>query len=267
MIPDQGTQPNSLVAVNDAIDEYYRKQILPFAKAFDLPLNADTQTIAIPADIVWGSIPLYNPDLNSTDIPHEGILSPLLTVAHASLDFDFNHITPGGDPRDGIVINQVTECSLFDMVDITRQVMANAFIPMYLDLVSAWNSSDSSSLSKRGQDLIKFLEDLDTILLTNPNFRLSSWIKSARAWADGDDDQSSFLEYNFRNQITVWGPNGEIADYASKQWSGLVSTFYVPRWRIFIQYLEYTPPASFNATEVTNQLLDFEPNMATRDLG
>ncbi|KAJ5377133.1 uncharacterized protein N7496_004542 [Penicillium cataractarum] len=145
-----------------------------------------------------------------------------------------------------------------DMVDITRQVMANAFIPMYLDLVSAWNSSDSSSLSKQGQDLINFLEDLDNILLTNSNFRLSSWIKSARAWANGEDDQASFLEYNARNQITLWGPSGEIADYASKQWSGLISTFYVPRWRIFIQYLESTPPASFNATEVTNKLLDFE---------
>lgn len=27
-------------------------------------------------------------------------------------------------------------------------------------------------------------------------------------------------EYNARNQITLWGPNGEIIDYANKQWSG-----------------------------------------------
>ena len=28
------------------------------------------------------------------------------------------------------------------------------------------------------------------------------------------------FEYNARNQITLWGPNGEIKDYANKQWSG-----------------------------------------------
>lgn len=27
-------------------------------------------------------------------------------------------------------------------------------------------------------------------------------------------------EYNARNQITLWGPYGEIMNYAIKQWSG-----------------------------------------------
>ncbi|KAJ5377132.1 uncharacterized protein N7496_004541 [Penicillium cataractarum] len=111
VIPDQGTPSNSLVTVNDAIDEWQQKQILKFAKEFNMPLDAETQTISMPADIVWSSNG-YDSDANSTDILHEGILSPLLTVAHASLDFDFNRTTPGGDPRDGIVIKQVTECSL-----------------------------------------------------------------------------------------------------------------------------------------------------------
>lgn len=149
-----------------------------------------------------------------------------------------------------------------DMVDITRQVMANAFIPLYRGLVSSWNttdsSSDSNSFSKAGERLTNFLGDLDTVLLTNRNFRLSEWIKSAREWADGDDNEASFLEYNARNQITLWGPNGEIVDYASKQWSGMVSTFYLPRWRIFIQYLKTTPPASYNATELTGRLMEFD---------
>ncbi|GLI80722.1 hypothetical protein PoHVEF18_009079 [Penicillium ochrochloron] len=145
-----------------------------------------------------------------------------------------------------------------DMVDVTRQVMANAFIHLYQSLISSWNISDADSLSKTGKALVDFLGDLDTVLLTNGNFRLSSWIKLARSWAEGDDDQASFLEYNARNQITLWGPNGEIADYASKQWSGLISSFYIPRWRIFIKYLKSTPPASYNSTEITGQLINFE---------
>jgi hypothetical protein len=31
---------------------------------------------------------------------------------------------------------------------------------------------------------------------------------------------------------TMWGPRGEIADYASKQWNGLLADYYLPRWKV-----------------------------------
>ena len=31
---------------------------------------------------------------------------------------------------------------------------------------------------------------------------------------------------NARNQITLWGPKGEIVDYARKQWAGLIDLYY-----------------------------------------
>lgn len=36
----------------------------------------------------------------------------------------------------------------------------------------------------------------------------------------------------------MWGPNGEILDYAAKQWSGLFSHYYNPRWKLFFDTLE-----------------------------
>jgi hypothetical protein len=33
------------------------------------------------------------------------------------------------------------------------------------------------------------------------------------------------------------GWTGEINDYASKEWAGLVGTYYKPRWQIFVAYL------------------------------
>ncbi|KAJ6114723.1 hypothetical protein N7486_000501 [Penicillium sp. IBT 16267x] len=147
----------------------------------------------------------------------------------------------------------------YDMVDVTRQVMANAFIPIYSNLVSAYNSGNSSSdaITNEGAKLVSLLNDLDKVLLTNPHFRLSTWIDAARSWSGGNANYSSYLEYNARNQITLWGPRGEISDYASKSWAGLVSTYYVPRWEIFVQYLNSTPPTSYNQTEFNAQLLDF----------
>lgn len=147
-----------------------------------------------------------------------------------------------------------------DMVDVTRQVLDNAFITLYTDLVKTYNESDTSAntLSQKGAQMLRLLGDLDAVLLTNENFRLSKWIKAARSWARGDELQAAFYEYNARNQITLWGPNGEITDYASKGWAGLVSTYYIPRWRIFIEYLESTPKASYNSTQFFEKLRTFE---------
>ena len=60
------------------------------------------------------------------------------------------------------------------------------------------------------------------------------------------DAESRLYEFNARNQITLWGPDGgsifldivsfcnfsllgQILDYAGKQWSGMVSDYYIPR--------------------------------------
>ena len=74
------------------------------------------------------------------------------------------------------------------------------------------------------------------------------------------DAESRLYEFNARNQITLWGPDGgfifleivsfcnssflgQILDYAGKQWSGMMSDYYIPRfkrssiWTAFIQLL------------------------------
>ncbi|KAJ5115696.1 hypothetical protein N7456_000044 [Penicillium angulare] len=149
-----------------------------------------------------------------------------------------------------------------DMVDVTRQVMANAFIPLYNNLISSWNSSSSDSknhtLTQEGQKMIHLLADLDSVLSTNENFRLSTWINSARAWARGNETQAAYLEYNARNQITLWGPRGEITDYASKQWGGLLSSYYTPRWKIFVEYLQSTSVSAYSDTALEDRLMKFE---------
>lgn len=154
-----------------------------------------------------------------------------------------------------------------DMVDVTRQVMANAFVSLYSDLVATYNSSGTADkLSQQGKKMDGLLSALDAVLSTNKNFRLSTWISAARAWAHGNQSYASYLEYQARNQITLWGPNGEITDYASKQWGGLVASYYAPRWRLFVEYLKMTPVSSYNATALNAKLRQFELSWQEREL-
>jgi len=124
-----------------------------------------------------------------------------------------------------------------DMVDVTRQVFANTFITLYKNLISSWTAKNITQVQIQGVNLINFLLDLDTVLSTDETFILGKWIGDARRWAENNDTYAAYLEYNARNQVTLWGPSGQINDYASKQWAGLVGTYYVPRYLVVMTNL------------------------------
>ncbi|KAF7591021.1 hypothetical protein BBP40_002039 [Aspergillus hancockii] len=157
----------------------------------------------------------------------------------------------------------------FDFVDVTRQVMGNAFVWIYSDLVQSWNSrSGTTDTRTKGRELLEFLNAIDRILSCDRNFSLSSWIAGASMWGNSSSSKDVF-EYNARNQVTLWGPTGEISDYASKAWAGLISSYYVPRWSIFVDYLGRTNATTFNRTEVQGRIREFEMSWQVRkaDLG
>jgi len=54
---------------------------------------------------------------------------------------------------------------------------------------------------------------------------------------------AKFYEWNLRTQLTIWGTSAaagdsEVSDYANKEWNGLISTFYLPRWQAWLARLE-----------------------------
>lgn len=72
--------------------------------------------------------------------------------------------------------------------------------------------------------MLDLLADLDSVLAASRQsyFQLTTWMSEARAWSSvngfSNSNIADFYEYDARNQITLWGPTGEISDYASKQW-------------------------------------------------
>ena len=63
----------------------------------------------------------------------------------------------------------------------------------------------------------------------NLEFLLGNWLEDAKRWGDTDAQRAN-LEWNARNQITLWGARDSyLRDYASKEWSGLLSGLYARR--------------------------------------
>jgi len=57
--------------------------------------------------------------------------------------------------------------------------------------------------------MLTLLADMDTLLASDPHFLLGSWIHDARQWGSSAQE-TNLMEYNARNQVTLWGPEGQV---------------------------------------------------------
>ncbi|GBP60008.1 Alpha-N-acetylglucosaminidase [Eumeta japonica] len=120
-----------------------------------------------------------------------------------------------------------------DLVDITRQALQYRADQLYLGVRRAVDA-DPWALNVTSLRFLDALEDMHKMLETNYAFSAADWLEGARA-AASDHDEAFLYETNARYQITLWGPNGEVEDYACKQWAEVLQHYYIPRWRAFLQ--------------------------------
>ena len=125
-----------------------------------------------------------------------------------------------------------------DLVDLTRQFLQNQADTLYLNIVSAFKKKINwMQFSLMTEKFLDLLNDLDSLLGTHQAFLLGNFLEGAKALAETDNERKQY-EFNARNQITLWGPDGEILDYATKQWNGIVKDYYLPRWTLFFNQLD-----------------------------
>lgn len=150
-------------------------------------------------------------------------------------------------------------CSRYDLVKLGTQVLEDVSMTMYTKLINSYDQKNISGILLWGSLLYDLLIDMDTLLNTDRFSLLGNWIESAKALGVNDDEKK-VLEFNARNQITLWGPNGEITDYANKNWAGLVKSYYAQRWKMFVYDLQdcVIHGRAFNQTHFDVGLLQFE---------
>jgi alpha-N-acetylglucosaminidase len=126
----------------------------------------------------------------------------------------------------------------FDLVNVMRQVMANLVQDDFEEIVGAYEAKDRKRLAAAGEHMFGLIRDMDKLLGTRREFMVGPWLADARRWARNDQERRLY-EWNARNQITLWGPRDSwLHDYARKDWSGMMASFPLPRWELFVRRLD-----------------------------
>lgn len=114
--------------------------------------------------------------------------------------------------------------------------------------------------------MLQLLEDIDALAACDPQLSLQRWLNDASACAE-TEQEAQYYRRNARTIITTWGKECSITDYATRLWSGLVKSYYAPRWKEYTERLlqcikdgkEYDQASFFNWCD------EFEASWAAND--
>lgn len=128
----------------------------------------------------------------------------------------------------------ITKLFKHDVVDVTRQFIQETIESYYMEMITAYQNNNFTLVCLMSEKIVEIMHDLDKILGSSDDFLLGKWLASAKNLSTNHAEKQLF-EINARNQITIWGPNGQIVDYAMKQWSGMILDYCLPRWLLFFE--------------------------------
>lgn len=130
-------------------------------------------------------------------------------------------------------IHEESDGFRYDLVDVTRQVLADYASILQQKAASRYQAGDVEGFKAASEEFLDLIDDMDKLLGTRSEFLLGRWLDDARSIGHTDQEKDLY-EHNARNQITLWGNRDcRIRDYACKHWNGMMAGFYRPRWERF----------------------------------
>ena len=130
-------------------------------------------------------------------------------------------------------IHEESDGFRYDLVDVTRQVLADYASILQQKAASRYQAGDVEGFKAASEEFLGLIDDMDKLLGTRSEFLLGRWLDDARSIGHTDQEKDLY-EHNARNQITLWGNRDcRIRDYACKHWNGMMTGFYRPRWERF----------------------------------
>lgn len=125
----------------------------------------------------------------------------------------------------------------YDIVNITRQVLSNYALFLHKKIVLAFNENNKTDFKKYSQKFLQILDSQDSLLGSIDQFMVGKWLHDARGRGTNNAEKDLF-EYNARTLITTWSiQNTMLHEYSYREWNGMLTDFYKPRWKMFFDYL------------------------------
>jgi alpha-N-acetylglucosaminidase len=116
----------------------------------------------------------------------------------------------------------------FDIVNLFRQVFSQYAGHLLHEITTRYQEKNEGKFDESVAEFIHLSRMLEQLMATRKEFLLGKWIGDSRERAMNVQEEHLY-EWNARAIITTWGGQN-LYGYAIKDWAGMYSSYYLPRW-------------------------------------
>ncbi len=121
----------------------------------------------------------------------------------------------------------------YDYADISRQVLADAARPQLQRCREAFERKDSAAFRAESEKFLDLIRESASVLATSEHFLLGKFLQGVYHRCDNKADGKELVR-SVRQLITTWRQDiGQLDDYSHRQFSEMMTSYYLPRWSAY----------------------------------
>lgn len=124
---------------------------------------------------------------------------------------------------------------IYDLVNLFRQVLGQYAGHFLYQISEAYRQKDITKFDLYVKRFNELSAEVEKLMTTREEFLFGKWVADSRKHA-GNRQEEDLYEWNAKAIITTWGGN-MLYGYAIKDWAGLYSGYYLPRWEKFFNLM------------------------------
>jgi alpha-N-acetylglucosaminidase len=119
----------------------------------------------------------------------------------------------------------------FDLVNLFRQLSGQYAGHLLYEVSKNYREGNLKEFDKLVVEFNDLAVKIEKLMATREEFLFGKWLADSRERATSEQE-AKLYEWNARAIITTWGGR-VLYGYAIKDWAGLYSEYYLPRWEKF----------------------------------
>ena len=127
-----------------------------------------------------------------------------------------------------------TDAMTIDLIWIGRQLLGDLFYMDKKEFDKAYHNRDFEKMNSLREEMTLILVSMEALNSRHPFCTMHKWIEQARDMGISPEVKD-YYEMNARRLVTTWG--GDLNDYSSRNWAGLMLCYYSHRWYVYFDYL------------------------------
>ncbi len=121
----------------------------------------------------------------------------------------------------------------YDLADVTRQTLADAARPQLQRCREAFDRKDAAAFNEECEKFIALIRECAAVLATSEHFLMGKYLEGVANRGVTEEDKKAMVR-SAKQLYSTWRKDiGGLDDYSHRQFSEMMTHYYIPRWEVY----------------------------------